>query len=118
MVASEETWLRCGFAALSVKTRVDIVRLLSRFAPSGVEAGAIATSLGISPSNASFHLKELEYAKLIVSRRSGRSIIYAINEEGLRNIVEFLLKLRDGRNESTGSERDFSPLAGDADSLE
>jgi DNA-binding transcriptional ArsR family regulator len=81
-----------GFAALSQETRLQIVRLLVRAGAEGAAAGAIAESIGVSPSNMSFHLKELEHAGLLTARRQARSIIYTANYEALRGLIEFLMK--------------------------
>jgi DNA-binding transcriptional ArsR family regulator len=81
-----------AFAALSQGTRLAIVRLLVRAGPHGVPAGAVAEAVGVSPSNVSFHLKELERAGLIEARREARSIIYRANYEGLRDLISFLMK--------------------------
>src|SRR5215831_11103642 len=81
-----------GFAALSQETRLAIVRLLVRAGPDGLAAGAVAEAVDASPSNVSFHLKDLEHAGLITARRSSRSIIYAANFDALRGLVGFLMK--------------------------
>ena len=80
------------FAALSQQTRLEIVRLLVRAGPVGIPAGAVAEAVGVSPSNVSFHLKELERAQLIASRREARSIIYSADYDGLRGLIGFLMK--------------------------
>jgi DNA-binding transcriptional ArsR family regulator len=104
--AKEERQLCRAFAALSAKPRLDVVRFLVGSGAIGLTAGAIAERLGISPSNASFHLKELEHAGLIVSQRSGRSVIYVISKEGLRDIVGFLSGLRERRNTRPATDDD------------
>ena len=81
-----------GFGALSQESRLEIVRLLVRAGPKGVPAGEIASTVGVSPSNLSFHLKELERAKLVAARREARSIIYTANYDVLRGLVGFLMK--------------------------
>lgn len=81
-----------GFAALSQETRLDIIRLLVRAGPEGVPAGAVAEAVGVSASNVSFHLKELERASLIKARREARSIIYNANFDTLRDLIGFLLR--------------------------
>lgn len=81
-----------GFAALAQETRLEIVRLLVRAGPKGIAAGSVAEACGVSASNVSFHLKELEHAGLIVARRESRSIIYAADYDGLRSIINFLMK--------------------------
>jgi DNA-binding transcriptional ArsR family regulator len=81
-----------GFAALAGETRLQIVRRLVRAGPKGLAAGEIADEMGVSPSNMSFHLKELERAGMVVSRREARSIIYAADFATLRGLIEFLMK--------------------------
>ena len=73
----EERQARTAFAALSQETRLRIVRLLVQAGPDGMAAGAIAEAVAVSPSNVSFHLKDLEHAGMIVPRREARSIIYS-----------------------------------------
>ena len=81
-----------GFAALSQETRLEIVRLLVRAGSEGVPAGEVAAAVGVSPSNVSFHLKELEGAGLIAARREARSIIYTADYDALRGLIGFLMK--------------------------
>ena len=81
-----------AFAALSQETRLGIVRLLVRQGPDGLAAGAVAEAAKVSPSNVSFHLKELERAGLIEARREARSIIYSANYDVLRDLIGFLMK--------------------------
>jgi len=81
-----------GFAALSQETRLGIVRRLVRAGPDGLAAGALAEALDASPSNVSFHLKDLEHAGLVTARRASRSIIYAANYDTLRDLIAFLMK--------------------------
>jgi DNA-binding transcriptional ArsR family regulator len=81
-----------GFAALSQETRLGIVRLLVKAGPAGMPAGEIAEAVGVSASNVSFHLKELDRAGLIEARREARSIIYTANHGTLRDLIGFLMK--------------------------
>jgi len=81
-----------GFAALSQSTRLQAVRYLVRAGRDGVSAGALAEGLGISPSNLSFHLKELDRAGIVVARRDARSIIYSVNYDSLRGLIRFLME--------------------------
>jgi DNA-binding transcriptional ArsR family regulator len=83
---------RACFAALAQDTRLAIVRLLVKAGDGGVAAGAIAVEVGVSASNVSFHLKELEHAGLVVQRREARSIIYAADYGGLRDLIGFLME--------------------------
>jgi ArsR family transcriptional regulator len=81
-----------GFGALSQETRLRIVRLLVRAGEAGMPAGAIADAVGVSPSNLSFHLKELERAGMIAARREARSIIYAADYVALGALIRFLME--------------------------
>jgi DNA-binding transcriptional ArsR family regulator len=80
------------FAALSQETRLQIVKRLVRAGTQGMPAGAVADAAGVSPSNISFHLKELERAGLVVARREARSIIYTADYEALSALIRFLLE--------------------------
>jgi ArsR family transcriptional regulator, arsenate/arsenite/antimonite-responsive transcriptional repressor len=88
----DESQARNCFAALSQETRLAVVRLLVKAGEGGVAAGAIADEVGVSASNISFHLKELERAGLILQRREARSIIYATNYDVLRGLIGFLME--------------------------
>lgn len=81
-----------AFSALAQENRLRIVRQLVKAGPQGLAAGEIAEAVGASPSNASFHLKELERGGLIESRRSARSVIYSAAYPALSGLVEFLMR--------------------------
>jgi DNA-binding transcriptional ArsR family regulator len=81
-----------AFGALSQETRLQIIRMLVVSGPGGMAAGAIAERAEVSPSNVSFHLKELERAGLIVAQRASRSIVYSANYDGLGGLVRFLME--------------------------
>jgi ArsR family transcriptional regulator len=76
--------------ALAHEHRLKIFRLLVRAGPSGVAATDIAEAVGISPTGASFHLKELDRADLLVATRQGRYVRYAIHVEGMRQLLTYL----------------------------
>jgi DNA-binding transcriptional ArsR family regulator len=81
-----------SFGALSQETRLRIVRALVVAGPDGMAAGAIAEKMEVSPSNVSFHLKELERAGLISQQRESRSIVYTASYESLAGLVRFLME--------------------------
>ena len=62
------------FAALAQESRLRAVRALVQAGPEGLSAGRLAETLGVSPSNLSFHLKELERAGLVTAQRRGTSM--------------------------------------------
>jgi arsenate reductase len=79
-----------AFAALSVDTRLNLLRLLLAHGASGMAAGDIATQLELPASTSSFHLTALERAGLTQSTRQGRQIIHAVRMAGLRQLLVFL----------------------------
>ena len=79
-----------AFAALSVETRLRLVRLLMAAGPTGLPAGDLAASLGLPPSTTSFHLAALERAGLTQATRQGRQIIHAVRVAGIRRLLGFL----------------------------
>ncbi|UVC06674.1 helix-turn-helix transcriptional regulator [Rhizobium sp. TH2] len=81
-----------SFGALSQETRLRIIRTLVVAGPDGMAAGAIAEKMEVSPSNVSFHLKELERAGLISQQRESRSIVYTASYEALGALVRFLME--------------------------
>jgi DNA-binding transcriptional ArsR family regulator len=86
----DEAKIIMSLAALAHEHRLRIFRLLVRIGPSGLPAGEIAEKLGISATNSSFHLKELDRAGLIRATRDGRYIRYAVLVEGMRELLIYL----------------------------
>ncbi|MBW4092460.1 MAG: metalloregulator ArsR/SmtB family transcription factor [Proteobacteria bacterium] len=79
-----------AFAALSVETRLNLVRLLMAEGAKGLPAGDIAARLGLPASTTSFHLAALERAGLTQATRQGRQIIHAVRIAGIRQLLAFL----------------------------
>jgi DNA-binding transcriptional ArsR family regulator len=79
-----------ALAALAQESRLAVFRLLVRKGLDGISAGDIAAAVDVPPATLSFHLKELAGARLIVSRRQGRSIIYSIDARGISSLMAFL----------------------------
>ena len=78
------------FAALSVDSRLTLLRLLMAAGPSGMPAGDLAAQAGLPASTASFHLTALERAGLTQSTRQGRQIVHAARIVALRDVLLFL----------------------------
>ena len=76
--------------ALAQEHRIKIFRLLVKAGPSGLPSSDIAEAVDISPTGASFHLKDLEHSGLIVATRQGRFIRYALHVEAMRRLLEYL----------------------------
>lgn len=88
----DETQAIGAFGALAQETRLRVLRRLVQAGPEGLAAGDIAVEMKVSPSNLSFHLKELERAGLIAQRREARSIIYAAAYPAIGDLVHFLMQ--------------------------
>lgn len=63
------------------------IRILFQLFKDEVNVGDLADSLGMNQSAVSHQLKVLKQAKLIKSRRDGKSIYYSLADEHVRTIV-------------------------------
>jgi DNA-binding transcriptional ArsR family regulator len=81
-----------ALAALAQDTRLSVFRHLVTAGPEGASAGEIADAVGVPAPTLSFHLKELEHARLVTSERRSRSIIYAADYERMRALLAFLME--------------------------
>lgn len=78
------------FEALSSGVRLDVFRLLVKAGKNGHVAGEIATTLGLPPTNLSFHLKGLTQAGLIAVEQEGRFQRYRANLPLMLDTIAFL----------------------------
>jgi ArsR family transcriptional regulator len=80
-----------AFGALAQPTRLAVFRLLINAGPEGIAAGVLAERLGIPHNTLSTHLGILSRARLLTSRRAGRSILYGPDIDGVRELLSFLV---------------------------
>lgn len=80
-----------AFAALAHPVRLDAFRSLAWNSPEPIAAGQLAEELAIPANTLSFHLKELSHAGLVFSRRQGRSILYSVQPETVRELLSFFV---------------------------
>ncbi len=80
-----------AFAALSQGTRLAVFRALVQAGPDGLAAGALAALLVVPASTLSSHLKVLEHAGLVSSRRQSRHIFYTARYDTARALIAFLM---------------------------
>lgn len=88
IVKSEDAVLALG--ALAQESRLAIYRLLVKRGPAGDSPTNLIEKVGIPAPTLSFHLKELQRAGLIGSRRDGRFLYYCANFERMRGLIDFL----------------------------
>jgi ArsR family transcriptional regulator, arsenate/arsenite/antimonite-responsive transcriptional repressor len=81
-----------ALGALAQESRLKVFRLLIRSGPEGLPAGDIAQQLTVPANTMSTHLAVLSHAGLVVSRKEGRSVIYAVDLEGTRKLLSFLVE--------------------------
>ena len=79
-----------ALAALAQESRLAVFRLLARVAPEGLAAGELARRVGLPASTLSFHLQHLTHAGLVSSERRGRSLVYSLQADALRELFWFL----------------------------
>lgn len=79
-----------ALSALAQDTRLRIFRRLVELGPEGAPAGRIGEDFGLPAATLSFHLSQLKQAGLITRQRSGRSLIYAANFDGMNNLLVYL----------------------------
>lgn len=81
-----------SLSALAQESRLQVFRLLVEIGEEGLPAGEIARRLGVPHNTMSSHLGILQQAGMVQSQRQGRSVIYAVNLFGVRDLLAFLLE--------------------------
>ena len=79
-----------ALSALAHEHRMAIFKTLMREGPSGLPAGAIGERLELGGSKVSFHVGLMERAGLLRSWRVNRHIYYAVEIDGMRELLGFL----------------------------
>jgi DNA-binding transcriptional ArsR family regulator len=79
-----------GLSALAQEGRLAVFRTLVKAGPAGLAAGEIARNHGVAANTLSAQLLLLSNAQLLRARRNGRSIIYAVNFDTMRDLLVFL----------------------------
>jgi DNA-binding transcriptional ArsR family regulator len=79
-----------ALSALAQESRLKIFRLLVHCGPGGMAAGDMARQLKLPQNTLSFHIAILARARLVTSRKEGRSIIYSVDLAGTRELLSFL----------------------------
>ena len=79
-----------AFSAISQETRLRVLKLLIEYGRDGAPAGALSDQLDIPHNTLSFHLGHLSHAGLVTSKKQGRSIIYAANNDVIQAMISYL----------------------------
>jgi DNA-binding transcriptional ArsR family regulator len=81
-----------ALSALAQESRMDAFRRLMRCGADGMAAGEIARAVGVPHNTMSAHLAILANAGLVMSRREGRSVVYAVDFGRVRGLLAFLME--------------------------
>ncbi|MEM8582296.1 MAG: metalloregulator ArsR/SmtB family transcription factor [Pseudomonadota bacterium] len=81
-----------AFSALSQPTRLEVFRLLITAGSDGMQAGEIATAMGVKQNTMSANLSVLHRAGLVRNQREGRVIRYFADFSGTRGLLGFLME--------------------------
>ena len=79
-----------ALAALAHDHRLALYRMLVERGPQGMAAGEIADALSIPPSSLTFHLKQLQYAGLVLPRRASRQVFYSADFDAMNRLMAYL----------------------------
>jgi ArsR family transcriptional regulator, arsenate/arsenite/antimonite-responsive transcriptional repressor len=79
-----------ALGALAQESRLAVFRLLVKRGPEGYAPSELQERLAIPAPTLSFHLKELQHAQLVLSRREGRFLYYSANFQTMDGVLRFL----------------------------
>ncbi len=79
-----------ALGALAQESRLAVFRLLVKRGPQGYTPGELAEKLTVPAPTLSFHLRELQHAHLVASRREGRFLYYSANFDTMNGVLSFL----------------------------
>ncbi len=94
----DEAGALTAFASISNSIRLRMLKALVTAGENGMTAGAVAETVGASPSRASFHLSNMAEAGLISSRRHAREIHYQVNFQAIGELIRYLMEDCCGNN--------------------
>lgn len=80
-----------ALSALAHPTRLKVFKLLVQSGAKGVPAGDIARQIGVPVTTMSTHLGILSRAGVAAPRRESRTVYYALDVDGTRDLFAYLL---------------------------
>ncbi len=91
--------LRYSFRAMSDFARLRIIQYLSGY--DEITVSELTKALHISQPLASWHLRSLRRAKLVITRRVGRRVLCSLNRQRLDECRQVLSEWQDHRSPTT-----------------
>jgi ArsR family transcriptional regulator, arsenate/arsenite/antimonite-responsive transcriptional repressor len=79
-----------AFSSLSQETRLRVFKFLIEYGRDGAIPGKIAEQLKIPDNTLSFHLSHMSKAKLVTSKKQGRSVTYYANTDLIEDLIGYL----------------------------
>lgn len=79
-----------ALGALAHESRLAIFRMLVKRGPDGFTPGDLLARIDVPAPTLSFHLRELQRAGLVQSRREGRFLNYSASFARMRTLMSFL----------------------------
>lgn len=87
--ADTESALRVA-RAISDPVRYEILRILAQYDDLETPCSMLREKLPVAPPTLSHHMKELKDAGLVVERRNGRTVGYALDKDTVRIFLAVL----------------------------
>ena len=97
-----------AFSSLSQETRLKVFKLIIEYGADGIVPGKIAEELNIPDNTLSFHLSHMSKAKLVSSKKNGRSVTYYANTDLISDLIGFLQENCCAREETIKSRKKTS----------
>lgn len=79
-----------AFVALGHESRLAIFKYLTQKGEEGVSAGDISRHFDMPGATLSFHLSQLTSAKLVDSRKEGRTVFYSVKFKRIKKLMKYL----------------------------
>ena len=79
-----------AMSSLAHETRLGIFRLLVQAGSAGRSVGQINDTMQLAAPTLSFHLKELAFAGMVISRQEGRHVYYRANYAAMDSLLAYL----------------------------
>ena len=77
-------------SAIAQTTRLKVVVMLARAGSNGMASGEIADAVGIARHLMSSHLAVLSRAKVVVTRKAGRAVVYSVDRDRLSQLGRYI----------------------------